>query len=357
VKTLTATADRLRQRRDAELRWVLALTLYRDRFGASPTSTTYYLSDRPRAKVVGGSGVLGQDWLPLVRDWGALARGLEALRPGATPATLDLVLTNTAPIGGVGRFTSLLRQGLNTSGADLAFGDAVLSVVFVEGSTEETITIGQLVVDDMTSVSEETVTLRCNGRETLMDLQVVAADYSAPSATVPFWVKELAYDDNDPPSETTPADVLVVCKSETAWSGGSHVLPVVETWVLIHRNRTTHSGATMRIHMRSGNGSGSVANTMGVYAVTLPSQDVADLDAITWATKPALGALLGSVVCTFNSDPGSPFDFNLDVAVGATAEDFALAFATPAWATNPNANACRFDPANDSPPVLNVDFV
>jgi hypothetical protein len=182
VKTLSATADRLRQRRDAELRWVLALTLYRDRFGASPTSTTYYLSDRSRAKVVGGAGVLGQDWLPLVRDWGALTRGLEPLRPGATPATLDLVLTNTAPIGGIGRFTNLLRQGLNTSGADLAFGDAVLSVVFVDGSTEAAIPIAQLLVDDLTSVTEETVTLRCNGRETLLDLQVVAAEYTGVDA-------------------------------------------------------------------------------------------------------------------------------------------------------------------------------
>jgi hypothetical protein len=177
VKTLSATADRLRQRRDAEVRWVVALTLYRDRFGAVPTSTTYYLSDRARAKVTGGAGVLGQDWLPLVRDWGALARGLEPLRPGATPATLDLVLSNTAPIGGIARFTSLLRQGLNTSGADLAFGDAVLSAVLVEGTTETTIPLAQLLVDDLTNVTEETVTLRCNGRETLLDLQVVGADY------------------------------------------------------------------------------------------------------------------------------------------------------------------------------------
>jgi hypothetical protein len=334
---------------------VLALTLYRDRFGASPTSTTYYLSDRPRAKVVGGAGVLGQDWLPLVRDWGALSRGLDLLRPGATPATLDLVLTNTAPIGGIVRFTSLLRQGLNTSGADLAFGDAVLSVVFVEGTTEAAIPIAQLLVDDLTSVTEETVTLRCNGRETLLDLQVVSAEYGAASTTVPFWVMELHNDDSKF-TMTDPDNTAFVIRSHTDWIGGVHVTPVFEYWVLIHRNFTIHPGSIMRFRLRTGEGTHDtgtpVQNLLGAYAVTLP-QTLTELNAITWATKPTLGVQLGSVYNEFSPESAA-FDFDLDVSVGALAEDFALAFATPVWMANPGDQNCLIGPADDVPPTRTV---
>jgi hypothetical protein len=207
-------------------------------------------------------------------------------------------------------------------------------------------------VDDLTSVTEETVTLRCNGRETLLDLQVVGADYGD-SGSIPFWGAELQSAGGQAGATTNPDDLLAVCQSDTAWFGGAHVLPVTEKWVLIHRNPINHPGSTMRLHMRSGNGSATVSNTMGIYVVSLPGDSELDLKSITWATRPTLGTLLGSIIST----SGSPFDFTLDVSVGEATEDVALAFATPVWATNPSSNNCRFDPADDSPPVRQVVFL
>jgi hypothetical protein len=159
-RALTAQAEQARTRRWAEPIYLLELTLWRDKEGASPTSITLRLSDRARQ-------ALGQEWIPAVLDWGDLDDALNPSDPGASIGAFDVILSNRQAVpSGAARLSNVLRHGLNTVGSyDFAFGDAALYLLFRGGTSGDEIVQHRLAVEELTDVTEDRVTLRMSGVE------------------------------------------------------------------------------------------------------------------------------------------------------------------------------------------------
>lgn len=159
MKPLSIQATLARQRRWEEIIFLLELTLYRDRFGPSPSSTRVRLSDSSRRE-------LGEEWTGIVADWGAIGDQLNPVDPSATVGTLDVTLRNHVAIGGVPRFTDLIRHGKNGTGYDQAFGDATLYVVFKGGSLGDEVKLFSLMTEEVSDIrGTVSCVLRMSGRE------------------------------------------------------------------------------------------------------------------------------------------------------------------------------------------------
>ncbi len=158
-KALSTQATLARGRRWHEIVRLLELTLYRDRFGPSPSQIRLRLSDASRRE-------LGQEWVGCVADWGNIGDALSAVDPAATVGTLDVTLRNHVSIGGRARFTDLIRHGTNGTGYDQAFGDATLYIVFKGGALGDEVKLFALMTEEVTNIGGvESCVLRLSGRE------------------------------------------------------------------------------------------------------------------------------------------------------------------------------------------------
>lgn len=159
MRTLTVFNELRRTRSGVRLTPLLKLTLWRDRFGASPASTTLYLGDG--SLLTAG----GQTWVPAVIQWGPFGSGQ------SKRANLDLLVSNRVPIGGAARFSDLLRIGTNTTGYDLAYADATLYLAFEGASSADLITVARLASEEPGNITEMALTLKLVGIELFLDLQ------------------------------------------------------------------------------------------------------------------------------------------------------------------------------------------
>jgi hypothetical protein len=165
MKTLTAQASRASGQRWAELIYLLELKLWRDKYGPAPTSLTLYLSDRPRVEI-------GQEWLPLVIDWGSPGDALNPSNPEVTVGSFDVTLTNAYPIGGRARFSDLIRHGLNNDPAttyDILFAEATLRLLFRGGVAGDDLLLFRFLVEEARNVTADSLTLRMTGVELALE--------------------------------------------------------------------------------------------------------------------------------------------------------------------------------------------
>lgn len=164
AKTLATQAESARQRRWSEILYLLELTLNRDKFSASPTSTTLRLSDRTRQEI-------GQEWSPLIVNWGEVGDALGTTETDLAIGRLDVVVSNRMPILGRARFSDLIRHALNTGTEtwDLAFAEAKLYLLFKGGSAGDEVTLFRLAVEEAAEVTQDTVTLRMTGIESALE--------------------------------------------------------------------------------------------------------------------------------------------------------------------------------------------
>jgi hypothetical protein len=165
MKTLTAQASRASGQRWAELIYLLELKLWRDKYGPTPTSLTLYLSDRPRVEI-------GQEWLPLVINWGSPGDALNPSNPEVTVGSFDVTLTNAYPIGGRARFSDLIRHGLNNDPAttyDILFAEATLRLLFRGGVAGDDLLLFRFLVEEARNVTADSLTLRMTGVELALE--------------------------------------------------------------------------------------------------------------------------------------------------------------------------------------------
>jgi hypothetical protein len=158
VKTLTTQADLARQRRWQEVIYLLELTLYRDRFSPAAQTFRLWLSDAPRVE-------LGQEWVPLVENWGDVGDALNAIDTSGTVATLDLTLRNHVRVGGAARFSDLVRHGNNSAGYDLASGNATLKLLFRGGAADDAVKVFDFRLEELAEITDESCRLHMSGRE------------------------------------------------------------------------------------------------------------------------------------------------------------------------------------------------
>jgi hypothetical protein len=165
MKTLTAQASRASGQRWAELIYLLELKLWRDKYGPTPTSLTLYLSDRSRVEI-------GQEWLPLVVNWGSPGDALNPSNPEVTVGSFDVSLTNAYPVGGRARFSDLIRHGLNNDPAttyDILFAEATLRLLFRGGVVGDDLLLFRFLVEEARNVTADSLTLRMTGVELALE--------------------------------------------------------------------------------------------------------------------------------------------------------------------------------------------
>jgi hypothetical protein len=165
MKTLSTQASRASGQRWAELIYLLELKLWRDKYGPAPTSLTLYLSDRPRVEI-------GQEWLPLVIDWGSPGDALNPSNPEVTVGSLDVSLTNAYPVGGRARFSDLIRHGLNNDPAttyDILFAEVTLRLLFRGGVAGDDLLLFRFLVEEARNVTADSLTLRMTGVELALE--------------------------------------------------------------------------------------------------------------------------------------------------------------------------------------------
>jgi hypothetical protein len=321
--TLPASQTLARKRRWARPYVVLDLTLYRDQFGASPSSLTLHLSTEP-------SPFPSERWDPIVLAWGPLSLGaLGDLRPSGAPATAAITLSNARPVrsAGAARFTDLFRHGSNagTGTYDWALARATVRVWFglptgaVPAMGDVARTWGKLRVDDVVAVEDgERAVLRLVGEERYLDvrLDTLVAGYQVPS--IEFYAFNIYADitglhyplDPDGTSLTWTDDGEARQKLSDATR---------TTWLLVHRRPTAHPGATIRLPLKRNAGQLESSYDLVARATTLPGS-LSALQAITWTTNPPTpGAILASQHFTPGVAPTANVDF--DVPLGVNGAD------------------------------------
>jgi hypothetical protein len=170
----TALAARLRARPWAEIIYLLTLTLTRDPYSA-PATLTIRLSDRPyrypEPPPEASATMLAptEQWLPFVRSWGGIGDAIDPHNGGVSVAALDVVLDNSRPIAGVGRFSDLIHTTRNATGYDFPFSPAELRQVFKGTGEGDRYRLFRLVIEELTNVSDETCTLKMSGIELVLE--------------------------------------------------------------------------------------------------------------------------------------------------------------------------------------------
>jgi hypothetical protein len=125
---LTDPAARAARRGWTDVIPLLAVTFYRDRFGAGPASVTVYLSDR--AVRIPTTGIPTTQYLPYVLDWGSLGDALNPLDAQVSIGAFAIRVANDRPVPGAARLSALFRYGTHDSGYDPALSTAVLRLWF-----------------------------------------------------------------------------------------------------------------------------------------------------------------------------------------------------------------------------------
>jgi hypothetical protein len=166
VKTFSALAETARTRRWAELDLLFEWQLFRDKFGASPSSITL------RMRAAAAVSVIGQEWLPLVQNIEAIGDALDALETGGTNATLDLVLSNTTRIDtaavSAARLADLLRVGLNGGAGtyDVQFSELLIKLLLVPGGAAgDAVTLFRLQGEEVVGLTHDQLTVHFSGVE------------------------------------------------------------------------------------------------------------------------------------------------------------------------------------------------
>jgi hypothetical protein len=167
-------ALRARTRTWARVVYLLKLMPTRDPF-TTPTSITLRLSDRlyryPEPPSTNGATMTPptEQWLPLVQSWGGLEDAIDPPTGGVAVAAFDVTLDNTMPIAGVARFSDLMRAGRNETGYDFPFSPAELYQVFEGVAQTSRHRLFRLVVEELTPITEQRVTLKLSGIELVFE--------------------------------------------------------------------------------------------------------------------------------------------------------------------------------------------
>src|SRR5262252_1834658 len=149
MKTLTAPAAAITQRTAADLRFLLQLDF------TVPAALTLRLSDQPLTAA-------GQDWLPLVLDWGTISASMDLLDLGGRPTTATLTLHNARSVEGTSatRLSDLIYGTRNTSGYQWAFAKATIyALLDPSHGASDAITVGVFYLEDPQEISDAELTV------------------------------------------------------------------------------------------------------------------------------------------------------------------------------------------------------
>jgi hypothetical protein len=146
----------------------------------TPTAITLRLSDRPyrypEPPATNGATMTppAEQWLPLVQSWGGLEDAIDPPTGTIAVAGFDITVDNTTSIAGVARFSDLMRAGRNDAGYDFPFSPAELYQVFEGVADTSRHRLFRLVVEELTSITDQTAILKLSGIELVMeDLNVL----------------------------------------------------------------------------------------------------------------------------------------------------------------------------------------
>jgi hypothetical protein len=128
-----------------------------------PSAQSVYLSDQSVP------AILGHDWLPYIAAWGPL----EEITSAGAPATSELVLFNTKPIGGKARLSDWLRTPLNTSGTYEFSGAKVTLYRLDYGATTPKL-LNKLFIEEPTEIDDRLFRLRMSDAGLLLENRLVA---------------------------------------------------------------------------------------------------------------------------------------------------------------------------------------
>jgi len=157
LKTLTAPADLATQRP-----WAAPLYLVQIDF-TSPSAKTLRLSDRYVAAI-------GEEWLPLVADWGTVEEALNTANVDGRPATAEMTLFNTKPIEGMTRVSDLIRSPANTTGTfEWAFAKVTVRQLFEGLGSGDEILVGVFFLEEPTDIGENLLTIRMSDQSLVLE--------------------------------------------------------------------------------------------------------------------------------------------------------------------------------------------
>jgi len=132
----------------------------------APAALTLRVSDRyiPR------SGDL-EECVPMVQAWGTLDEPLNGIDGGGSPATFDLTLFNTMPVGGRDRLSDLLYSPLNPTGYVFEFAKVSVYRYDEELGPSAAERIGVFYLEDPTEMGERLFSLRMSDVTLVLDRQ------------------------------------------------------------------------------------------------------------------------------------------------------------------------------------------
>lgn len=167
--TETPAAQQARKRPWAEIVYLLEVTLVTSPFAALPSQTmTLRMSDRAY-RYPEGTGAPTEQWTPHIVSWGQLADALDPLVGGGTVVGCDVVVDNGRPIGGMARFSDLIRTEFNDGAYDFPFSEAKLWQVFKGLDSGSRHQLFRLIVEEVVSVTAETAILRMSGPQLMLE--------------------------------------------------------------------------------------------------------------------------------------------------------------------------------------------
>lgn len=106
---------------------------------------------------------MGQEWEPVVIDWGELAEAMNAVNLDGRPSTAAITISNTALVGATGRkLHELMRSPFNTGGTyEWAFAKAIVRLLLDPGhDVSDVVALQTFYLEEPDEIGETTITLK-----------------------------------------------------------------------------------------------------------------------------------------------------------------------------------------------------
>lgn len=161
MRTLTTAADTASKRSYAAPRYLVRIDF------TAPSALTLRISDQFLSAI-------GEEWLPLVADWGTLESALNSLDTDGRPATAELTLFNTKPVGGKDRVSDLIRSSLGRVGTYEWAGAKVTVYQLFDGqSAGDEVTLGVYYLEEPTDLGDDLITVRMSDITLLIEDKLI----------------------------------------------------------------------------------------------------------------------------------------------------------------------------------------